>query len=175
MPAASWLLANAIENRSLMPITSPVDSHLGAEHDVDAGELDEREHAFLHRDVRGIGSLVMPCSASVTPAITLAAILATGMPVALATNGTVRLARGIHFQHVDDRAGRLPSSPRTARSSGRRRCSSLASASVASRISCNHRPRQAVRRNRAGRVARVDAGFFDVLHDAGDDRRRRRR
>ena len=25
VPAASWLLANAIENRSLMPITSPVD------------------------------------------------------------------------------------------------------------------------------------------------------
>ena len=25
MPAASWLLANAIENRSLMPITSPVE------------------------------------------------------------------------------------------------------------------------------------------------------
>ena len=43
----------------------------------------------------GIGSLVTPCSASDTPAITLAAIFATGMPVAFATNGTVRLARGL--------------------------------------------------------------------------------
>jgi hypothetical protein len=30
----------------------------------------------------------------VTPAITFAAIFATGMPVAFETNGTVRLARG---------------------------------------------------------------------------------
>ena len=31
------------------------------------------------------------------------------------------------------------------------------------------RARQAVRRNRAGRIAGVNAGLFDVLHDAGDD------
>ena len=43
----------------------------------------------------GIGSVSQPCSASDTPAITLAAILATGMPVAFETNGTVRLARGL--------------------------------------------------------------------------------
>ncbi len=35
-----------------------------------------------------------PTSASPAPAITLAAILLTGTPVALATNGTVREARG---------------------------------------------------------------------------------
>ena len=34
-------------------------------------------------------------SASFSPAITRAAILATGAPIALATKGTVRLARGL--------------------------------------------------------------------------------
>ena len=43
----------------------------------------------------GIGLVSQPCSASDTPAITLAAILATGIPVAFDTNGTVRLARGL--------------------------------------------------------------------------------
>ena len=33
----------------------------------------------------------------------------------------------------------------------------------------DHRPRQTVRRNRAGRIARVDARLLDVLHDAGHD------
>ena len=36
-----------------------------------------------------------PSSASDWPAITLAAILASGTPVALLTKGTVRLARGL--------------------------------------------------------------------------------
>ena len=36
-----------------------------------------------------------PKDFSVSPAITRAAILATGTPVALATKGTVRLARGL--------------------------------------------------------------------------------
>ena len=40
---------------------------------------------------RGIGGR----SASFSPAITRAAILAIGVPIALATNGTVRLARGL--------------------------------------------------------------------------------
>jgi hypothetical protein len=31
------------------------------------------------------------------------------------------------------------------------------------------RPLQAIRRNDAGRVARVNAGFLDVFHDAGHD------
>ncbi len=53
MPAATWLLAKAIENRSLTPITSPVERISGPEHDVDAGEFREREHALLDRDVAG--------------------------------------------------------------------------------------------------------------------------
>ena len=38
-------------------------------------------------------------SASVAPTITRAATLASGTPVALATNGTVRLARGLASMH----------------------------------------------------------------------------
>ena len=40
---------------------------------------------------------------------------------------------------------------------------------MASRISCDHGAGQAVGRDGAGRVARVDAGLLDVLHDAGHD------
>ena len=36
----------------------------------------------------------------------------------------------------------------------------------------DHAGRQAVRRDDAGRVARVDAGLLDVLHDAADERAR---
>ncbi|OQC71840.1 MAG: hypothetical protein BWX50_00175 [Euryarchaeota archaeon ADurb.Bin009] len=36
----------------------------------------------------------MPISASFLPTITFAAIFASAIPVAFATNGTVRLARG---------------------------------------------------------------------------------
>ena len=40
-------------------------------------------------------SLSMPCSASVLPTMQRAATRASGVPVALATNGTVRDARGL--------------------------------------------------------------------------------
>ncbi|MNV93875.1 hypothetical protein D3C71_1886110 [compost metagenome] len=42
----------------------------------------------------GVTSLVMPCEASVWPAMQRAATLASWMPVALLTKGTVREARG---------------------------------------------------------------------------------
>ncbi len=42
----------------------------------------------------GTISLVKPSSASVFPAITRAAICASGTPIAFETNGTVREARG---------------------------------------------------------------------------------
>ena len=95
MPAASWLLANAIENRSLTPITSPVDRISGPSTISTPENLMNGNTASFTETCDGIGSSVMPCSASETPAITLAAIFATGMPVAFATNGTVRLARGL--------------------------------------------------------------------------------
>ena len=70
--------------------------HLGAEDGVDVREAREREHRFLDRDMRArwrwSSSLKLD---SLAPAITRAPILATGTPVALATKGTVREARGL--------------------------------------------------------------------------------
>src|SRR3990172_8665512 len=94
VPAANWLLANAIENRSLTPITSPVERISGPSTISTPENLMNGNTASFTETCAGSGSFVTPCSASDTPAITLAAILATGSPVALATNGTVRLARG---------------------------------------------------------------------------------
>ena len=95
VPPPIWLLAKAISNEPSMPITSPVDFISGPEHGVDAGEAREGEHGFLHRAVlvgRRRSSLKL---ASFSPAMTRAAILATGMPITLATKGTVREARGL--------------------------------------------------------------------------------
>ena len=77
-------------------MTSPVDFISGPEDQVDAGEAGEREHRLLDRDMRAprVGARARR-SASFSPAITRAAILAIGTPVALATNGTVREARGL--------------------------------------------------------------------------------
>ena len=69
--------------------------HFRTEDGVDVGEAGEREHRLLHRDVRRDRSDRPAGSpASLAPAMTRAPILATGTPVALATNGTVREARG---------------------------------------------------------------------------------
>ncbi len=93
-PAASWLLAKAIENRSLTPITSPVERISGPSTISTPANFTNGNTLSLTDTQAGIGSLSMPCSASETPAMTLAATFATARPVALATNGTVRLARG---------------------------------------------------------------------------------
>jgi hypothetical protein len=83
-----------------MPITSPVERISGPS----AGrprEPGERQHRFLDRHVRraastdGAAEPSSRSSASVAPSITRVATLASGTPVALATNGTVRLARGL--------------------------------------------------------------------------------
>ncbi len=77
-------------------------AHFRAEHDIDAGEFSEREHAFFDRHVGGDRfPRSMPCSSSEMPAMTLAAMLATGMPVALATKGDRAAGTGIHFQDVE--------------------------------------------------------------------------
>ena len=69
--------------------------HLRAQDRVDVGEAGEREHRLLHRDMRRDRLVVEAGSRrSLAPAMTRAPILATGTPVALATNGTVREARG---------------------------------------------------------------------------------
>ena len=75
-------------------------AHLRAERGVDLGEAVERQHRLLDRDVAAGRPAARSrpssrSSASVAPSITRAATLASGTPVALATNGTVRLARGL--------------------------------------------------------------------------------
>ena len=69
-------------------------AHLRAEDGVDARELREREHRLLDRDVRG-RDLLDAQLVSVLPAAMRAATFASGTPIALDTNGTVRDARGL--------------------------------------------------------------------------------
>ena len=76
-------------------------AHLRAERGVDLGEAVERQHRLLDRDVRracdggaqqALGRAARPAWRRASPGV---ATLASGTPVALATNGTVRLARGL--------------------------------------------------------------------------------
>ena len=93
--------------------------------------------------------------------MTRAATLASGTPVALATNGTVRLARGLasitktwsslhRVLHVDEARARR----------GRRRWPGCSASMTSITVG-----RQRRRRDDAGRVAGVHAGLLDVLHD----------
>ena len=74
-------------------------AHLGAEQGVGVGEAAEGQDRLLDRQVpAGAGGRSSPSarsSASVAPTIKRAAALTRGTPVALATNGTVRDARGL--------------------------------------------------------------------------------
>ena len=79
-------------------------AHLGPEQGVDTGEAVEGKHRLLDAHVVEHGTRSMASagaalsarsSASVCPTITRAATMASGTPVAFATNGTVRLARGL--------------------------------------------------------------------------------
>ncbi len=81
-------------------MTSPVERISGPSTRVGVGEAVERQHRLLDRDVVAARPARRSrpssrSSASVAPTITRAATLASGTPVALATNGTVRLARGL--------------------------------------------------------------------------------
>ena len=71
-------------------------AHLRAEQPVGAVEAVERQHRLLDaRRGRPVGSAGRSRSAIRSPSITRQAILASGTPVALDTNGTVRDARGL--------------------------------------------------------------------------------
>ena len=59
------------------------------------GNFTNGKTASLTLKYGGVTSLVMPCWASVSPAMQRAATLASWMPVALETKGTVREARGL--------------------------------------------------------------------------------
>ena len=78
-----------------MPITSPVDLISGPSMVSTPGNLTNGNTASFTVTCVGTISRVKPSSASVLPAMTLAAIFASGTPIALLTNGTVRDARGL--------------------------------------------------------------------------------
>ncbi len=99
VPAAIWLLAKASPNVEPMPMTSPVERISGPSRVSTPGKRSKGSTASLTlthpSPVGGRSTPSARSSANVAPVITLAATMATGTPVALATKGTVRLARGL--------------------------------------------------------------------------------
>ena len=97
--AAVWLLANARPNERSMPMTSPVERISGPRIVSTSGKrLNGSTASFTATCPPSAGGRSRPSSrssASVAPTITRAATFASGTPVALLTNGTVRLARGL--------------------------------------------------------------------------------
>ncbi len=103
VPPPSWLLAKARANAGAMsspgrrqsrPITSPVERISGPRMVSTPGKRAKGNTASF----TAMWSWVLPESlklVSFSPAITLAAMAASGAPMVLATNGTVRLARGL--------------------------------------------------------------------------------
>ncbi len=76
--------------------------HFRAQNGVHTREPRKREHRFLHRHVRrDRGVVELEIEAAGRPAMTSAPILATGTPVALATNGTVRDGAWVDLKHID--------------------------------------------------------------------------
>src|SRR5450631_342000 len=94
-PAPSCDLRNASANVSPTPITSPVDFISGPRMVSTPGNLMNGNTASFTEKYGGAISPWMPWLASVWPTMQRAAILASGRPVALDTNGTVRDARGL--------------------------------------------------------------------------------
>ena len=78
-----------------MPITSPVDFISGPSRVSAPANLSNGSTASFTATCPNTGSSVNPSSASVSPAISRDAYAASGWPTALATNGTVRDARGL--------------------------------------------------------------------------------
>ena len=77
-----------------MPITSPVERISGLSIILAPGKRANGKTDSLTAQYGGIISFVNLRSLSFSPAITRAASLASGIPIALETNGTVREARG---------------------------------------------------------------------------------
>ena len=148
-----------------MPITSPVERISGPRMVSTPANFANGNTASLTATCLGVTSL-MPSSRSVLPTAMRAAILASGTPVTFETNGTVRDARGLTSRMKMPRPSRGTANctfirPRTP--------SSRASARAWRLDRFDGLRRQRVRRQAAGRVARVDAGLLDVLHHAADD------
>ena len=90
-----WDLANALGNDVSRPMASPVDFISGPRTVSTPGNLMNGSTASLTALCGVATSSVKPSSFRVLPAMTRAASLASGTPVALLTNGMVREARGL--------------------------------------------------------------------------------
>ncbi len=95
VPAANCALSKAVAKSSPIPITSPVERISGPRIGSTPRNLLNGNTASFTLKCFGIISLVKFSSFNVLPAITRAAILASGALIALDTNGTVREARGL--------------------------------------------------------------------------------
>src|SRR5262245_48592089 len=89
-PDARSDLPNASPNVAEMPITSPVERISGPSVVSTPGNFANGKTDSLTEMWLGQAASEMESSASVAPAINLAAIFARGRPVAFETNGTVR-------------------------------------------------------------------------------------
>ena len=94
-PAPIWLLAKATSNVRSMPITSPVERISGPSTVSTPGKRANGKHRLLDPDMAELARASRSKAASGSPAMTRLAILAIGLPITLATNGTVREARGL--------------------------------------------------------------------------------
>ena len=91
--AASWLLPKARPKSLSMPITSPVDFISGPRKTSTPGKRENGNTASFTATC-AFGSVSIWKSDNLAPAIIREAILAIALPVAFATNGTVRLPLG---------------------------------------------------------------------------------
>ena len=78
-----------------MPMTSPVERISGERSMSTPGNLLNGNTGALTQKAFGATSSVKPSCSRVIPAMSLAACLASGTPIALETKGTVREARGL--------------------------------------------------------------------------------
>ena len=93
-PAAACAFANAAGKSWATPITSPVERISGPSSESLPAKRSNGITASLTATWSPHGSVGRSSAASFSPSITRQAILASGIPVALLTNGTVRDARG---------------------------------------------------------------------------------
>ena len=93
-PPPSWLLAKALSKTRSMPMTSPVERISGPSTVSTPGKRANGNTASLTPTWSSAAGF-RPKLASVSPAMIRLAILAIGWPITLATNGTVRDARGL--------------------------------------------------------------------------------
>ena len=95
-PAAACALANAVGKSRATPMTSPVERISGPSTASEPAKRSNGSTASLTQTWSvGIASAGRPRSAMRSPSMIRQAIFASGTPIALETNGTVRDARGL--------------------------------------------------------------------------------